>query len=62
MNIEEFGGDLDLDLFDENRRKVGESVGITKIEKIVKSLRPGRYYVVVKGYRSATGSYQLSVE
>lgn len=62
MNIDQTGGDLDLDLFDENQSKIGDSLGVTKVEKIARSLQPGRYFIVVKGYRSATGGYQLSVE
>lgn len=62
MDIDQTAGDLDLDLYDENFSKIGSSLSVTKVEKITKSLSSGKYYVVVKGYRSATGGYQLSVQ
>lgn len=62
MDIDASAGDLDLELYDENFRKVASSLGVTKVEQISRSLNVGRYYVVVKGYRNASGGYALSVE
>src|SRR5690606_12561787 len=33
----------------------------TVVEKIVQRLTPGTYYIVVDGYRGATGNYRLNL-
>lgn len=62
MQIDSSAGDLDLELYDSSFQRVGYSIGVTKSEQITKSLAPGRYYVLVRGYRDATGGYELTVE
>ena len=55
-------GDLDLYLLNSNGEVVDKSTGTKNLEKIGRSLSKGTYYVVVKGYKSAKGAYQLSLK
>lgn len=55
-------GDLDLYLLNSNGEVVDKSTGTKNLEKVGRSLSKGTYYVVVKGYKSAKGAYQLSLK
>jgi V8-like Glu-specific endopeptidase len=55
-------GDLDLYILNTDGEVVDKSTGTKDLEAISRSLSKGTYYVVVVGYKSATGSYQLSLK
>ncbi len=55
-------GDLDLYILNSNGEVVDKSTGTKSLESITRSFSKGTYYVVVLGYKTATGSYQLSLK
>jgi hypothetical protein len=59
LEILEAEVDLDLELYNENRELIAESIGETDIEEISVDVRPGVYYIKVFGYDSES-SYVLS--
>lgn len=55
-------GDLDLYLYDENQRLISYSNGLSDKEVIQTELTAGRYYVIVRGYNSASGNFVLTYD
>ena len=55
-------GDLDIYLLNSNGEVVDKSTGTKNLEKVERSLSKGTYYIVVMGYQSAKGDYQLNIK
>lgn len=55
-------GDLDLFLINESEDVLDKSTSVKSFEKMTKYLPKGTYYVVVKGYKSAKGSYKVKLK
>ncbi len=63
VKLDHSRGDLDLYLLDSDLKIVGKSESTTNVESVsFKVQSSGKYFVVVKGYKGATGSYQLSAK
>jgi|GEM_PF-459296 len=54
-------GDLDLVLYDGQRRNLAKSDSSSNNEQLTKILAEGRYYVEVYGYSDAQANYSLSI-
>lgn len=55
-------GDLDLFIMDSNGTRVGYSNGVSDTEQVSKTLAAGEYFVLIEGYRGATGKYSLNID
>lgn len=55
-------GDLDLYLLNADKQVVDKSASVKSTESLSRTLGPGKYYVVVLGYKGATGSYSLELK
>ncbi|MDC1175235.1 PPC domain-containing protein [Bacteriovoracaceae bacterium] len=55
-------GDLDMYLVDSNGNVVDKSESISNKEFFSKKVKAGTYYVLVKGYKGATGKYYLDID
>lgn len=63
MKLEHSKGDLDLYLLDSDLKIMAKSESTTDVETVrFKVSASGKYFVVVKGYKGAKGSYQLSAK
>ena len=63
MKLKHSDGDLDLYVLDEDQKVVAKSETTTNVESVnFKATKSGKYFVLVKGYRGATGSYELSAQ
>ncbi len=54
--------DLDLYVFSSQEKLLAKSESVTSTESIAGTASAGEYYVLVKGYKGATGGYRLEVE
>ena len=55
-------GDLDLYLVNSSEQVIDKSTSVKSTESLSRTLRSGKYYVVVLGYKGATGSYALDLK
>ncbi len=56
------GKDLDLYVYNSKKKQLAKSESIKPLEEIGGTAPAGTYYVLVKGYKGAMGSYKLIVE
>jgi V8-like Glu-specific endopeptidase len=61
LSLASNSGDLDLYLGDKKGKTLAKSESASKNEKLEGYLKAGTYYVLIKGYRGAKGSYSLGV-
>jgi len=61
LKIKSLGVDLDIYLIKRGAGVLGKSESVTSVEEITRSLTPGKYFVLVKGYKGAVGNYTLTV-
>lgn len=61
LSIESFRADLDIYLIKKEAGVIGRSESVSSIEEISGTLSAGTYYLLVKGYRGATGNYTLTI-
>ncbi|ATH06846.1 hypothetical protein BIY24_02495 [Halobacteriovorax marinus] len=54
-------GDLDMKIFDKNKKVVASSLSTKNVEEVTKSLAKGKYYVQVYGYKGAANDYSLTI-
>lgn len=54
-------GDLELYLMSSTGKVIAKSTSTKSLENISKTLSPGKYYVLVFGYKGAKGKYSLKV-
>lgn len=63
LRLDHSKGDLDLYLLDSSLKILAKSESTTDLESLrFRASAAGKYFVVVKGYKGATGSYQLSTK
>lgn len=62
LSFKNSAGDLDLYLIDSSGNQVAKSDTTKNVEKISKRISSGTYYVLVKGYKGAKGSYKMSIK
>ncbi|PIK14839.1 serine protease [Halobacteriovorax sp. JY17] len=55
-------GDLDMKVFDKDRKVIASSLSTKNIEEVSKTLSKGTYYIQVYGYKGVGNSYKLSVQ
>lgn len=55
-------GDLDMKVYDENKKVIASSLSTKNIEEVVKTLSTGTYYIQVYGYKGVGNTYSISLD
>jgi hypothetical protein len=61
LSFSHASGDLDISLYDSQKRLVAKSEGSSNLESIQKLLASGTYYIKIYGYKGAAGEYSLTI-